>query len=122
LSEHRILFLSAEDVKQAFPMKSAVAAMKNAFLQISWGKAVVPPRTSLEIPAHHGDALVMPVYVPQTGMIGLKLATLYTNNPAQGLPLLRALILVMDAANGAPLAIMNGAKPHYDGGGTIQIK
>jgi len=37
------------------------------------------------------------------------LATLYTNNPAQGLPLLRALILVMDAANGAPLAIMNGA-------------
>jgi ornithine cyclodeaminase/alanine dehydrogenase-like protein (mu-crystallin family) len=104
-----VRFLSAQDVRRAFPMKLAVAAMKEAFIQISGGKTVAPPRTSLEIPEYNGDTLVMPVYAPATRLIGLKLATLFGDNPAQGLPLLQALILVMDATTGAPLAVMNGA-------------
>lgn len=105
----KIRFLSAEDVRRAFPMKLAVEAMKEAFLQISGGKTVAPPRTSLEVPEHNGDTLIMPVYAPKTKLVGLKLAALYDKNPAQGLPLLQALILVMDATTGTPLAVMNGA-------------
>jgi len=105
----KIRFLSAEDVRRAFSMKDAVAAMKDAFVQISAGKTITPPRISLEVPQHNGDTLIMPVYAPETKLIGLKMASLFGNNPAQGLPLLQALILVMDAATGTPLAVMNGA-------------
>lgn len=104
-----IRFLSAEDVRRAFPMKDAVAAMKDAFVQISAGKTITPPRISLEVPEHNGDTLIMPVYAPETKLIGLKMASLFGNNPVQGLPLLQALILVMDAATGTLLAVMNGA-------------
>lgn len=105
----KILFLSAEEVRRALPMPAAVEAMKEAFRQISERQTVAPPRLSLEIPAHNGDVLVMPVYSPQSKLIGLKLATLFGNNPAQGLPLLQSLVLVMDGMNGSPLAVMNGA-------------
>lgn len=105
----KIRFLSAEDVRRAFPMKQAVVAMKGAFVQISGGKTVAPPRISLEIPQHNGDTLIIPVYAPETKLIGLKIATLFGNNPARGLPLLQALILLMDATTGTPLAVMNGA-------------
>jgi len=105
----KILFLSAEEVRRALPMPAAVKAMKEAFRQISGGKTVAPPRLSLEIPEHGGDVLVMPVYSPQSKLIGLKLATLFGNNPAQGLPLLQSLIMVIDGMNGSPLAVMDGA-------------
>jgi len=41
-------FLSARDVVQALPMREAVAAMKEAFRQISVGEVVAPARTHIE--------------------------------------------------------------------------
>lgn len=90
-------------------MPAAVAAMREAFRQISGRKTVAPPRLSLEIPEQNGDVLVMPVYSPASQLIGLKVASLFGNNPARGLPLLQSLVLVVDGRNGIPLAVMNGA-------------
>jgi ornithine cyclodeaminase/alanine dehydrogenase-like protein (mu-crystallin family) len=108
MMERRLRFLSARDVARALPMRDAVEAMKEAFRQISAGEAVAPPRTHIAVESPPGDALFMPAYVPATGKMGLKIVTLFGDNAARGLPRIQALMIVLDAITGSPLAVMDG--------------
>lgn len=108
MSKNEISVFSAEDVKKALPMKNAIEIMKEAFIQIYKNQAIVPPRIHLKIPEHNGDSLIMPIYMPSNNRIGLKLITLFDDNRAKNLPLIHALVLIFDATNGRPLAIMDG--------------
>ncbi|HRT94499.1 MAG TPA: ornithine cyclodeaminase [Planctomycetota bacterium] len=101
-------FLSARDVVQALPMARAIGAMKSAFRQLSDGEAVAPTRVHIEAREPRGDALFMPSYMPAAGRMGLKIVTVYGGNAALGLPLIQAIVAVLDAATGTPVAILDG--------------
>jgi ornithine cyclodeaminase/alanine dehydrogenase-like protein (mu-crystallin family) len=90
-------------------MADAIRAVREALAELSTGRALVPDRTSLEIPGRRTTALVMPAYLPRTGRIGVKLISLCEDNPAKGLPLAQAVTVVMDAENGTPLAVLDAA-------------
>ncbi|MEI6675304.1 MAG: ornithine cyclodeaminase [Verrucomicrobiota bacterium] len=107
-SKRTLRFLSAADVRRALPMNQAVEAMKCAFLELSENRAVVPMRTHVSMPAHKGEVLVMPAYCPATARFGLKVITLFENNPALNLPFIQAMVMVFDTATGSPVAIMEG--------------
>ena len=57
MSENKILFLSAKDVEKAISMKETISAMKDAFLQLANGEAVVPLRLKIEMPKENAGAL-----------------------------------------------------------------
>jgi alanine dehydrogenase len=109
MMRRRLRFLSGRDVATALPMPEAVEAMKEAFRRLSAGEAVMPPRTHIAVESPPGDALFMPAHIPATGRMGLKIVTLFGDNAARGLPLIQALVIVLDAATGSPLAVMDGA-------------
>lgn len=98
---------TAEEVREALPMAKAVDAMKNAFSSLSAGKAVVPLRTHIAAPSQKGNALFMPSYMEEEGRMGVKIVTLYDDNPRKSLPRIQALMLLFDATNGSPLAMMD---------------
>jgi len=100
--------LSGDDVKRSLSMKQTIELMKDAFVRLSRKQANVPLRTPIEIPENNGGALFMPVYLPNTKQFGLKVASIFKKNPEHGLPLIHAMVLVMDATNGRPLALMDG--------------
>lgn len=108
MSERTLRFLSARDVAQALPMREAVEAMKRAFRLLAAGQAVMPARTHIAVAEPPGDTLVMPSYVPAEQTVGVKVVTVYPGNRASGLPVIQALMLVLDAATGSPLAVMDG--------------
>jgi alanine dehydrogenase len=83
----------------------AVAA---AFAQLSSGQADVPLRPHVAIPKREATAMVMPAYLRGDDHLGVKLLTLFPQNPAQGLPAIAALVALFDSANGQPLALMDG--------------
>ena len=107
MTERKLRFLSAADVVRALPMKDAVEAMRDAFRQLSTGKAVMPPRTQIETSDPPGDALFMPSYIPGARRLGVKIVTLFGSNAALGLPRIQAVMVVLDAATGSPLAVMD---------------
>lgn len=90
-------------------MPEAIRAVKEAFIQLSSGRANVPARTSIELPELRTTALVMPAYLPATKRIGLKLISLCEDNPAKGLPLAQAVTILMDAETGTPLAVLDAS-------------
>jgi len=103
-----IRILSSDDVRQALPMRRAIEAMKRAFAQLSTGQADVPLRVALEVPQHNGVTLFMPAYLSADDQMAVKIVSVFNDNPAQGLPLIHALVVVVDATTGRPAAVMDG--------------
>ena len=100
--------LSRKDVRQALPMRQAIEAMKGAFAQLSTGQADVPLRVALNVPRHNGVTLFMPAYLSSDDQMAVKIVSVFNDNPAKGLPLIHALVVVVDATTGRPAAVMDG--------------
>ncbi|NTV81295.1 MAG: hypothetical protein HGA24_07730 [Candidatus Aminicenantes bacterium] len=101
--------IATEEILRKVTTAEAIRAVREALAELSTGRALVPDRTSLEIPELRTTALVMPAYIPRTGRIGVKLISLCEDNPAKGLPLAQAVTVVMDAEDGAPLAVLDAS-------------
>jgi len=103
------LYLCAEDVRRALPMRAAIVAMREAFVQLSSGQAMLPPRQHIPSPGQHGVALAMVCHSAAQNLFSLKFITLFEQNPAKGLPLIHSLVILTDGTTGEHLAVMDGA-------------
>jgi len=103
-----IRILSREDVCQALPMAQAIEAIKAAFIQLSTGRADVPLRVALQVPRYNGVTLFMPAYLSAGDRMAVKIVSVFNDNPAKGLPLIHALVVVVDGMTGEPVAVMDG--------------
>jgi ornithine cyclodeaminase/alanine dehydrogenase-like protein (mu-crystallin family) len=88
-------------------MPECIDLMKSAFLQLSTGDTTVPMRTGIEHPQYNGASLFMPVYHPAKRQIGIKIVTLFRDNMSKKLPMINGVMLVFDATNGLPLALLD---------------
>ena len=103
-----MLALSRSDLKQLVPMQAAVELMKTAFLELSEGRAVAPVRTAIDVDDNPSVMLMMPGFVPAAGALGFKVVNVFAGNPAIGLPMINAIVCLIDAHTGEPLGIMDG--------------
>lgn len=106
-SAHSLRYFSGQAVQETVTMSEAIQLMKEAFRSLSSGEAVVPLRVNLPQPAQHAQTLFMPVYLPSSEAVGLKMVTIFRDNPTKNLPLIHALMLVMDGTTGQPLALLD---------------
>ncbi|MGH2619277.1 MAG: ornithine cyclodeaminase family protein [Anaerolineales bacterium] len=104
-----IRVINSAELRQALPMREAVAAMKVAFGQLSAGRASMPLRGRIDLPAAAGVTLIMPALLHQSGDFALKLVSVFGKNPARGLPTIHALVIALDPETGAPMALLEGA-------------
>ena len=102
-----IRILSAADVRTALPMPKAIDAMRHAYSQLSAGKVTAPPRQ--HISTEKGVTLLMPAYLPEYSEFGIKVVSVYDENPNFDLPRITATVLVLDPATGLPKAFMDGS-------------
>jgi ornithine cyclodeaminase len=89
-------------------MAEAIEAVKEAYIQLSAGEAVVPLRTPVPVAKRDAVTLFMPAYLSASDALGAKIVSVYPGNPALGLPLIHAVVIVVDAATGSPTAVMDG--------------
>lgn len=105
----KIRLLSSREINQAISMREAIEAVREAFTLVTKKKIVAPTRTHLDLEAHQGTSLIMPAYLPSREKIGVKIINLYEKNPRLGLPHSFALMLVFEAQNGVPLALLEAS-------------
>jgi ornithine cyclodeaminase/alanine dehydrogenase len=103
------LLLSRDDVAGVLTMGDAIAAVEEAFATLARGEADMPQRTVIKVPQHRGLVLGMPAYLGgDPEILGLKLVTVYPDNPAKhGLATTLGTLMLCDAATGAVTAIMD---------------
>lgn len=98
--------LSESDVRAAVDMPAAIDAMRDAFATLSSGGATVPVRLGLE--TEYGISLFMPAYMKPSGQAGAKVVSVNPGNAESGLPVIHAVVLVLDPVTGQARAIMDG--------------
>jgi ornithine cyclodeaminase len=103
-----VRLLTAAELRHLVPMSEAIGLVRHAYIALSTGQAIVPPRLHLAV-GDGGTALYMPAAVPADGALGVKAVAVFPTNTARGLPTIHALVLVQDASTGAPLGLIEGA-------------
>lgn len=103
---------SPEETAERLPYGALIQALKAAFMN----GAHAPQRSVHAVASSAGDhappagdIMVMPAWQPG-GTLALKLATVFPGNAGLGLPQIQALVAVFDAANGKPLAVIDGTE------------
>jgi len=100
--------LSRSDLRQAVPMHDAVELMKVAFRELSAGRAISPVRAQVPIGDPNSLLLSMPGYVASEKAAGIKIVTFFGGNAGTGVPVIHALVYMINADTGEPLGIMEG--------------
>jgi alanine dehydrogenase len=95
-----MLVLGQEEVARLLDVDQLLDALERAFVELSAGRASVPPRIAAF--SEHGLLGAMPGYVD--GVLAAKLVTLFPDHE----PSHQALIAVFDAETGTPTAVMDG--------------
>jgi ornithine cyclodeaminase/alanine dehydrogenase-like protein (mu-crystallin family) len=103
-----MLALSRSDLRAAVPMTDAVELMKVAFRELSAGRATSPVRAVVQIGDPNSMLLSMPGYVPSEGAAGIKIVSFFGENAGTDVPVIHALVYMIDAKTGEPLGIMEG--------------
>lgn len=103
-----MLVLSKQDIQTALPMRDAIEAMKRAFKQLYLGKATVPARIHIDVPEHNGTTLFMAGYLNEDKNIAVKIVSVFADNPEKNLPVINAIVVIIDAETGIAQAILDG--------------
>jgi alanine dehydrogenase len=95
---------SGRDVEAAVSPDRAVEVVRNAFISYARGEWSMPSK--VYVPAYPaGDFRAMPAL--GGGFALLKWVTSFPGNPERGLPTVTGLVLVSDASNGMPVAVLD---------------
>jgi ornithine cyclodeaminase/alanine dehydrogenase-like protein (mu-crystallin family) len=95
---------TARDVEAAVSPDRAVDVVRDAFVAYARGEWTMPSK--VYVPAYPaGDFRAMPAL--GGGFALLKWVTSFPGNPALGLPTVTGLVLVSDASNGMPVAVLD---------------
>jgi alanine dehydrogenase len=99
-----IPFFTGAQVRAAVSPGRALEAVREAFVAYARGEWTMPPK--VYVPAYPaGDFRAMPAL--GAGHALLKWVTSFPGNPAQGLPTVTGLVLLSDASNGMPKAVLD---------------
>jgi ornithine cyclodeaminase/alanine dehydrogenase-like protein (mu-crystallin family) len=97
-----IPFIDADAVHAALDWQVLIDALRAAFR----AGGNTPLRASYPVTLEGDRLLLMPAW--DASSLGVKIVTVFPRNPARGLASVSALYLLMDAASGHPLALIDG--------------
>jgi ornithine cyclodeaminase len=99
--------LSADDVRAALDMTSAITLMRDAFGALSAGQVTMPERLVVPVREVGGTSLVMTAYLPAGARLGLKVVGVFPDNANRRQPVVPAVVLLLDGETGQPAALMD---------------
>ena len=106
-----IRLVNAHEVRRLLPMPECIRLMREAMPLAGVGGGVQPIRTALRVPDGRGLLGMMPGYLPARpaavgAQLGIKVVTVYPGNFGTTLGSHQGMVLLFDATDGHPLAII----------------
>lgn len=95
--------VSAKEVEAALSWPEVVDVVKNAMIEVSKGRIVAPQRSMMPVDGRNSMG-VMPGAMQNPAVHGIKLISLYPDNPKKGLSSHQGLMAIFDSETGTPIA------------------
>ncbi len=104
------LLLGEADLRRVLEMRELIPAMRDALARFSRGDVVQPVRHTLVIEPAGGYYSTMPAHLrdERGGALGMKSVSFFPDNAGGPLPTHLATVLLLDAATGALVALLDG--------------
>lgn len=103
-----IRLLNAELVRELLPMDQCITLMRKAMTLESQGLTIQPIRTGVRHPHRNGLLGLMPGYIEQPELLGIKVIAIFPERVDPSLSSHAGFVILFDGTNGAPAAIMEG--------------
>ncbi|MDY0231756.1 MAG: hypothetical protein RBR88_04660 [Candidatus Saccharicenans sp.] len=106
-----MIYLGKDDLKELLNMREAIELVEKGFLQLHQQKVEMPARSVLSGPFYDGSLLYMPVLIKdESPLFVTKIITVYPRNQELfGQAALNGFLVLFDAKDGLPLAIMDAS-------------
>jgi alanine dehydrogenase len=101
--------LSETQVQSLIDIDELTAALEQAHIQYSTGKAVMPVRLVVPLPQVQGRITSMPGFLSDDKALAMKVVTYFQENPKQNLPAILGTVLLFSAETGKLIAVMDGS-------------
>lgn len=101
--------INEQQIQQNYKMSDAIEDVTALLHAKQQGKIDNPHRTVLDFPERQASALYMPSADTQEELAGVKVVTIFPDNPKQGKPTTQGVILLSDAKNGEHVAMMTAS-------------
>jgi len=103
------LILTRKNVRDLLSMDEVIDALEGAFLSYGQGNTVVPVRLPLEVKPYRGVSLFMPAFQEEPKGLGVKVVSVFPENPKKNLPTIFSYYLFCDPQTGSLQALMDGS-------------
>jgi ornithine cyclodeaminase/alanine dehydrogenase-like protein (mu-crystallin family) len=104
----KILVAGHRGVEQLLSLQDCIRAMEKMFVDLAKGKARVPLRVIIQVPAQKRSVFAMMPAFNEAG-IGAKVMTIYPENAATRFETHQGAVLLFDSASGGLLAVFDSA-------------
>src|SRR5256712_6137381 len=101
-----VLLLSEREIRDLIGPAEALPAVRDAFVRMARGEAILPGVIHLDIPKSGAEAHVKGAHLQGSGSFTIKVASGSYANPDRGLPTGSGIVLVFDATTGFPQAVL----------------
>lgn len=103
-----MIFVSAEEIAAALPVAECIDLIEQTMKSVSAGLTDQPLRSIM--PLGDGKAMgIMPGAMREPPIHGIKLISLYPDNPGRGLSSHQGLMIIFDTSNGTPVACLDAS-------------
>lgn len=103
-----VLVISKEEVQDLLTMDDAIPAMEDVFGAAARGEADSIGVLHIDAKKYGGGWSIKPGYLQSRGYVGVKLSCGYPGNASKGIPTIMGAIILSDAKDGTPLALLDG--------------
>lgn len=101
-----MIILNKDEVAKLLPMRTAIDLVKEAMIETSKGRATLPLRQAMPL-GEVNKLGIMPGAMESPDCFGVKLISLYPDNPASGRSSHLGLMVLFEKEFGTPIAIMD---------------
>jgi len=99
--------VAAREVRTILTMPRAIDLMRHAMTLVARGQTQQPLRQALFLPDKSGLLGLMPGYIAQPELLGIKVISVFAKNFAAGLPSHQGVVLLFETQHGAPIAMID---------------
>jgi len=101
-----VLLLSEHEIRDLVGAAEALPAVRDAFVRLARGEAILPGVINLDIPKSGAEVHVKGAHLQGSRFFTIKVASGSYANPERGLPVGSGIVLVFDAVTGFPRAVL----------------
>ncbi len=106
----QILIVNQSEVKQLLPMAECIEVMAEALKTVARGQAILPLRPVMWLPEKVGALGMMPAYMGDLQVMGLKVVSVFPGNHGTEYDSHMGAVMIFETKHGQPLAIMDATE------------